>query len=72
MTDSTLNTQNSKLTYEEASKALAELVAKLEKGDLSLEQTIKTYEEAKKVSAYCVDLLEKAKLKITEVSAEEP
>ena len=57
-----------KITYEEAAKTLSELVAKLEKGDLSLEQTIKTYEEAKKVSAYCIELLETAKLKITEVT----
>ncbi len=59
---------DNKQTYEEAAKTLAELVAKLEKGDLSLEQTIKTYEEAKKASAYCIELLETAKLKITEVT----
>ncbi len=58
-------------TYEESAKTLAGLVAKLEKGDLSLEETIKTYEEAKKVSAICIDMLEKAKLKITEISAED-
>lgn len=54
-------------TYEEASAALAGLVEKLEKGDLSLDETVKTYAQAQKLSAECVDLLEKAKLKITQI-----
>lgn len=58
---------NKETTYEEASAALAKLVEKLEKGDLSLDETVKTYAQAQKLSAECVDLLEKAKLKITQI-----
>ena len=56
------------MKYEEAMKKLEELVLKLEKNDMSLEDTVKVYDEATKLSGYCTALLENAKLKITELS----
>lgn len=57
-----------KLKYDEAIKKLEELVVKLEKGDCSLEETIKLYDEATKLSGYCTAMLDNAKLKIEELS----
>ena len=57
-----------KLKYDEAIKKLEELVVKLEKGDCSLEETIKLYDEATKLSGYCTAMLDNAKIKIEELS----
>ena len=56
------------LKYEDAVKKLEGIVEKLEKGDLSLEETIKLYDEATKLSGYCTAMLDNAKLKIQELS----
>ena len=57
-----------KLKYDEAIKKLEALVVKLEKGDCSLEETIKLYDEATKLSGYCTAMIDNAKLKIEELS----
>lgn len=57
------------MKYENAIKKLEEIVLKLEKGDLPLEETIKLYDEATKLSGYCTAMLDNAKLKIEELSA---
>lgn len=56
------------LKYEDAVKKLEGIVEKLEKGDLSLEETIKLYDEATKLSGYCTAMLDNAKLRIQELS----
>lgn len=56
------------MTYENASAKLKELVDELEKGDKTLEDTVKLYDEAVKLSGYITALLNNAKLKITEIS----
>jgi len=56
------------LKYENAIKKLEEIVLKLEKGDLPLEETVKLYDEATKLSGYCTAMLDNAKLKIEELS----
>ena len=56
------------IKYENAIKKLEEIVIRLEKGDLPLEETIKLYDEATKLSGYCTALLDNAKLKIEELS----
>ncbi len=56
------------LKYEDAVKKLEGIVEKLEKGDLSLDETIKLYDEATKLSGYCTAMLDNAKLKIQELS----
>lgn len=56
------------MTYEEAMKQLEEKVVMLEKGGLTLEETVRLYDDAMKLSGYCSALLNQAKLKISELS----
>ena len=56
------------LKYDEAIRKLEEIVLSLEKGDCTLEETIKLYDEATKLSGYCAAMLDNAKLKIEELS----
>lgn len=56
------------LTYEQAIKKLEEKVSALEKGDMSLDDTVKLYDEAVKLSGYCAAMLNGAKLRISELS----
>ena len=59
---------NNELTYENAVKRLEEILALLEKNDVSLDESIKLFEEGKKLTAFCNEKLENAKQKITEIS----
>lgn len=59
------------LTFEEALKQLEEKVQLLEKGDKSLDDTLKIYDEAVKLSGYCSALLNTAKMKISELNISE-
>ena len=52
------------LSYEEAYDALEALVARMESGELPLEQSVALYERGQKLAAYCQALLEEAELKI--------
>ena len=54
-----------RLSYEEAYDALEALVARMESGELPLEQSVALYERGQKLSAHCQALLERARLKIT-------
>jgi len=55
------------LTFEQAFKELEETVAKLEDGNLSLEESLALFERGQRLSAYCSRLLEQAELKVTEL-----
>lgn len=55
------------MTYETAVKQLEEKVQRLEKGDMTLDETLKLYDEAVKLSGYCSALLNSAKIKISEL-----
>lgn len=57
------------MTYEQAVKMLEEKITQLEKGDMTLDETVKLYDEAVKLSGYCAALLNNAKLKITELGS---
>lgn len=61
------------LTYEAAIARLEEIVAKLEKGELGLDDSLKLFEEGTKLASFCNKTLDAAELKIskTEESAEE-
>ena len=59
---------NNELTYENAVKRLEEILALLEKNDVSLDESIKLFEEGTKLTAFCNEKLENAKQKITEIS----
>jgi len=57
-------------TFEQAIKKLDELIASLERGELSLEQSIEVYEQGVKLTAFCTNELKSAKLKLEELKAE--
>ncbi len=54
-----------KRTFEQAMKALEDIVKEMESGELALEQAVKKYEQGIKHSKYCLDILDKTEKKIT-------
>ena len=59
------------MKYETAIKRLEEIVAALEKGGVTLDESVKLFEEGAALSAFCNKALKDAELKITQLSAEE-
>ena len=53
------------LKFEDAMKDLEIIANDLEKGDLSLEESVSKFEEGMKLSKQCNDIIEKAEKKIT-------
>ncbi|MCF6156762.1 MAG: exodeoxyribonuclease VII small subunit [Candidatus Brocadia sp.] len=53
-----------KIKFEDALKGLEDIVERLEKGDMSLDETLSGYEEGIKLYKQCVVLLEDAEKKI--------
>lgn len=56
--------EDNKPTFEEAFRQLAELVKKMEAGDMPLAASVTAYEQGVKLKAYCEQLLREAELKI--------
>lgn len=57
-----------KLSYEEAITALENIVAKLESGEASLDESLKLFEEGTKLAAYCQKALDTAEQKIRTIT----
>lgn len=55
------------LCFEDALKRLEEIVARIEKGDLRLDEMMKLYEEGMNLSRYCTDKLNEAERKVLQV-----
>ncbi len=55
------------LTFEGAFEALETIVAQLESGDLSLEESVTLFERGRKLSAHCQTLLDQAELRISQL-----
>ena len=53
------------VTFEEAMQELETIANDLEKGSLSLEESVAKFEEGMKLSKTCNDMIEKAEKKIT-------
>lgn len=53
-----------KVKFEDALKGLEDIVERLEKGDLPLDQTLSEYEEGIRLYKQCIALLENAEKKI--------
>ena len=53
-----------KVKFEDALKGLEDIVERLEKGDLSLDETLSVYENGIKLYKQCVAFLENAEKKI--------
>ena len=56
-----------KITYEEATKELSQIVAKLENGQVSLDEAMKLFERGKELIMICYSSLSLAKGKLTEI-----
>ena len=57
----------SEMTFETALQQLEEITAKLESGELSLDESMKCYEKGVKLSDYCAKALNNAELKIKQL-----
>ncbi len=57
-----------KMTYEEASKKLDEIVRKMEDKDTTLDESMQLYEQAYKLITYCQQKLEESRGKISDVN----
>ena len=57
----------SEMTFETALQQLEEITAKLESGNLSLDESMKCYENGVKLSDYCAKALNNAELKIKQL-----
>ncbi|MEE4200153.1 exodeoxyribonuclease VII small subunit [Erythrobacter sp.] len=57
------------MSFEEALKALEEVVAKLERGDVPLDQSIDLYERGEKLRAACQKRLDNAQARIEKIVA---
>lgn len=55
------------MDYEEAFAELEQVVAKLELGDLPLEEALATFERGQALAARCTELLDQAELKLKEL-----
>ena len=60
-----------KMTFEASMERLGEIVARLEAGSDSLEDSIKLFEEGTALAAYCYQKLNAAEQKIKELTLEE-
>ncbi len=58
-----------KESFEQAMARLEEIVAALESGEATLDESMKLLEEGTRLSAQCADKLEKARQKITMLTA---
>ena len=59
---------DNKMTFEEALARLEELAAELERGNITLEQSLKYYEEGAALAAFCNEQLRSAQQRVTELS----
>ena len=53
------------INFEDAMKKLEEIASELEKGDLTLDESVKKFEDGMKLSKKCNDFLDTAEKKIT-------
>ena len=56
------------LTFEKANQQLEEIVSKMEKGDVPLDECMKLYEEAYKLLVFCTEKLESCKGQIIDIN----
>ncbi|MEM2935158.1 MAG: exodeoxyribonuclease VII small subunit [Candidatus Thermoplasmatota archaeon] len=56
--------EEKEIEFEEALKKLEEIIEELEKGELTLEETISKFEEGIKLYKLCKEKIQKAEMKI--------
>lgn len=55
-------------SFEDAFNALEDIIAKLESGDVSLEESVDLFEQGRKLATYCQDILDKAELRVKQIT----
>jgi exodeoxyribonuclease VII small subunit len=55
------------LSFEQAYQQLEQSIAKLESGELSLEESVSLYEKGRLLAAHCQKLLDNAELRIKKI-----
>ena len=60
-----------KITYEQATQRLDEIVSILERNEVSLDESLALFEEGTKLTAFCTKNLNEAKIKITELEKDQ-
>ena len=61
----------SQLSFEDAMRALEEVVGRLEAGDVALEESIKLYERGAELKAHCQKKLAEAEEKVAQIAFDE-
>ena len=64
----TTNPLPSELTFEQAYHELESIVARLEAGNLSLDESLTLFERGQRLSAWCEDQLNNAELRLSQLS----
>ncbi len=59
------------LTYEESCAELERIVATLEAGQQTLEESLRLFERGQALLKHCADLLDQAELKVRQLTGEE-
>ena len=60
----------SALSFETAFEELENIVAKLESGELPLEQSVTLFERGRKLSDHCQEILDKAELRVNQLTGD--
>lgn len=56
------------LSFEDAFKRLEDIVARLEAGDLSLDESLALYEQGQRLARHCSRLLDAAELRVQQLN----
>jgi len=66
------NTKNEidKLTFEEALKALEEIVSQLDSGEIDLDKAVEAYERGTNLKAHCEKKLKEAQLRVEKIEVD--
>jgi exodeoxyribonuclease VII small subunit len=60
-------TDNQSLSFEAAYAELEEIIARLDSGDLPLEDSVALFERGRKLAAHCQSLLDNAELRVSQL-----
>ncbi len=60
----------SELSFEAAYAELETIIAKLESGELSLEDSVELFERGRRLSEHCQTLLDRAELRVSQLSGD--
>jgi exodeoxyribonuclease VII small subunit len=58
------------LSFEAAYAELETIIARLESGELALEESVELFERGRKLSDYCQSLLDKAELRVNQLGSD--